>query len=211
MAKAAKAKAQEATEEAVVAYKAFDADLSCRGFKYEIGKTYKHNGNVEICSSGFHACVEPFDVWNYYPPASRYAVIEARGSIKREAGDSKIASAEITIKAELSLPDFIARGVKFILDRVDWKDAKETNTGNQSAATNTGNQSAATNTGKDGVALASGYECKVSGAGGCALFLVERDDNLKIIAAWAGLVGRDGIKPNVFYMLKDGKPVEVGA
>jgi len=232
------------SKETVEAYKAFDQNFSCRGFKYEVGKTYKHDGNVKLRSSGFHACLEPFAVWSYYAATSRYAIVEASGEIKRDSDDSRIASAEITIKAELSLPEFISRGVKFILDRVDWKNAKEsnkgyqsaatntgdrsaaTNTGDQSAATNTGDQSAATNTGnwsaatntgdrsaatvegKDSVALASGYRGKVSGADGCALFLVERDDNYKIIAAWAGIVGRDGIKANTFYTLKDGKPAE---
>ena len=57
--------------------------------------------------------------------------------------------------------------------------------------------------------MASGYQGRVSGTTGCALFLVERDDDFKIIAAWAGIVGKDGIKPDTFYMLKNGQPVEV--
>ena len=45
------------------------------------------------------------------------------------------------------------------------------------------------------------------GADGCAIFLVYRDDKWNIIHAWAGIVGRDGIKPNVWYTLGvDGKP-----
>jgi len=43
------------------------------------------------------------------------------------------------------------------------------------------------------------------------MFLVERDDDYKIIAVWAGIAGRDGIKPAVWYALKGGKPVEVSA
>ena len=107
----AKAKTKAATArdtERVTAYKAFDADFSCRGFKYEVGKTYRHEGKVVVCESGFHACEMPADVWNYYDlTTSRYALVEMSGPIARHDDDSKVAAAEITIKAEVRLPEFI--------------------------------------------------------------------------------------------------------
>lgn len=58
--------------------------------------------------------------------------------------------------------------------------------------------------------MSSGYQGRVMGGkNGTALFLVYRDDNYEIQHAWAGIVGKDGIKPGVWYALNsDGKPVE---
>ena len=80
-------------------------------------------------------------------------------------------------------------------------------TGDSGAASATGDRGAASATGDRGAAMASGYEGRVMGAKGCALFLVQRDINGKILHAWAGIVGRDGIEPDTWYTLKGGKPV----
>ncbi|ECB1392551.1 hypothetical protein EU428_01725 [Salmonella enterica subsp. enterica serovar Java] len=151
----------------IVTFKGFNKELKCRDFQFEIGKTFHHDGKVEACGSGFHACEFPFDVFSYYPPAeSRYAETISFGVTDREEeGDTKIASASITIKAELTLPQFIQRGIEWIWSKIDksleqqimsgdWSAA--TNTGNWSAATNTGNCSAATNTGNRSAATNTG-------------------------------------------------------
>ncbi|QKC83231.1 hypothetical protein [Mesorhizobium sp. NZP2077] len=84
-----------------------------------------------------------------------------------------------------------------------------TASGDWGAATASGVCGAATASGFQGAATASGYEGKARGKEGCVLFLAERSGSGEILNAWAGIVGRDGIKPDQFYRLVDGKPVEV--
>ncbi len=59
--------------------------------------------------------------------------------------------------------------------------------------------------------MAAGYSGRVMATAGNALFLAERNDDYEIIAVWAGIAGRDDIKPDTWYTLKGGKPVEVQA
>ncbi|EAN9309265.1 hypothetical protein GN394_12330 [Salmonella enterica] len=151
----------------IVTFKGFNKDLKCRDFQFEIGKTFHHEGKVEACGSGFHACECPFDVFSYYPPAeSRYAETISFGVIDREEiGDTKIASASITIKAELTLPQFIQRGIEWIWSKIDKSLEQQIMTGDWSAATNTGNRSAATNTGDWSAATNTGNRSAATNTG----------------------------------------------
>ncbi|ECB1141713.1 hypothetical protein EU412_00905 [Salmonella enterica subsp. enterica serovar Saphra] len=151
----------------IVTFKGFNKDLKCRGFQFAIGETFHHDGKVEACGSGFHACECPFDVFSYYPPAeSRYAETISFGVIDREEiGDTKIASASITIKAELTLPQFIQRGIEWIWSKIDKSLEQQIMTGDQSAATNTGYQSAATNTGYQSAATNTGNRSAATNTG----------------------------------------------
>ncbi len=198
------------------AYKGFNKDLTCRGFQYEVGKEYEHEGKVDTCESGFHACENPFDVFGYYAPAtSRYCEVEQSGELDK--GDDKICSSRIRINAEIGLNGMIKAGVKFILDRVKWSDHKISNTGDCSAATNTGDRSAATNTGhrsaatvegEESIAIVTGYGSKAKGAPGCWLVLTERDNDGHILNVKAAKVDGNDIKADTWYKLRDGEFVE---
>jgi hypothetical protein len=148
-------------------YKGFNNKLQCapegKVFQYEIGKEYEHQGNVSMCSSGFHFCDSPFSVFGYYPPSdSRFAEVEAESAI---SGGEKSVAKKLKIVTELSLSALCGIGVKFILDKVDFTKAPATNTGYQSAATNTGYQSAATNTGDYSAATNTGSQSAATNTG----------------------------------------------
>ena len=137
----------------IIAYKGFNQDWTCRGYQYEVGKTYVHKGDVKAYRSGFHACEYPLDVLSYYSPAvSKFAVVKMSGETSKDSDDTKIASAKITIETEINLPEMVKKAVEWIKGKVDWDAAKVSNTGDWSAATNTGYRSAATNTGDWSVA-----------------------------------------------------------
>ncbi|EOX9227743.1 hypothetical protein ACP3IM_004765, partial [Salmonella enterica subsp. enterica serovar Infantis] len=204
----------------IVTFKGFNKDLKCRGFQFAIGETFHHDGKVEACGSGFHACECPFDVFSYYPPAeSRYAETISFGiTDSEEGGDTKIASSSITIKDELTLPQFIQRGIEWIWSKIDksleqqiisgnWSAA--TNTGKRSAATNTGNRSAAEVSGSQSVAASLGIEGKARASEGGAIVLCYRDEDGELIHIRASKVGENGIMPDTWYQLdEDGEFVE---
>ena len=199
-------------------YKGFDKDLKCLDFQYEVGKDYTTEGKIEACKNGFHFCENPMDVLGYYPPSdSRYCIVESSGQEDRDGDDSKVATSKIHISAEIGLKGLIEAGVKFILDKVNWKDNKESNTGDRSAATNTGYQSAATNTGnwsaaivsgKGSVAMAIGYKSKAKGSLGCWIVLAEQNDNYEIINVQSIKVDGEKIKADTFYTLVNGEFIE---
>ncbi|MFU7027205.1 hypothetical protein ACM751_16345 [Pseudomonas aeruginosa] len=165
-------KKKAASEEVVTAYKGFKQDLTCRGYQFEIGGTYKHEGEVEACASGFHSCEYPLDVFGYYAPGeSRFAIVKASGQLSRHDDDSKIASATLVVEAEISMPTMISRAIDWIMSKVD-KSIGQTvvgetasNTGNRSAASNTGYQSAASNTGDYSAASNTGNRSAASNTG----------------------------------------------
>ena len=67
----------------MIGYKAFNQDLTCRGFQYEIGKTYSIKGLPILCQTGFHFCKNIKDTYFYYPMSdnTRICKIEAIGEI----------------------------------------------------------------------------------------------------------------------------------
>ena len=203
----------------IKAFKGFDKDLKCRDFQYKVGETYTHSGDVKACNSGFHACEYPLDIFGYYPPTSRFCEVTLAGDISTDSDDSKIASAKITIDAEISLPTIISKSIEWILSKVDSSDSASntgdysavSNTGYQSAASNTGYRSAASVSGRNSVAMATGFKSKAMASEGCAVVLCFRGDSGELIHIKAGIAGKD-VNADTWYSLNsEGEFVEVKA
>ena len=105
------------SEKVIKSYKAFDKNMQCRGFQYEVGKEYEMDGEIKCCERGFHACKSPMEVWDHYDMLnSRFAEVEQSGKIEEEENSTKICSSHIKIKTELKLADIINIGVEWLKD-----------------------------------------------------------------------------------------------
>ena len=157
-------------EQKIKAYKAFDKDLSCRGFKYEVGKEYEETGDIKACEKGFHACPYPLDVFGYYTPAgSRFCEVEQSGKIDDSESD-KVCSSKIRIGAELDIRGLVKAAVSYVKERCtnecNAEPGKPATAGYRGAAT-AGDSGAAT-AGDSGAATAGDYGAATAGDYGAA-------------------------------------------
>ena len=158
-------------EQKIKAYKAFDKDLSCRGFKYKVGKEYEETGDIKACKKGFHACPYPLDVFGYYAPAgSRFCEVEQSGKIDDSESD-KVCSSKIRIGAELDIRGLVKAAVSYVKERCtneyNAEPGKPAMTGYRGVAT-AGDRGAAT-AGNCGVATAGDRGAATAGYRGVAM------------------------------------------
>ena len=89
----------------IKAYKAFNSDLTCKGFQYEVGKEYHHKGKLELCESGFHACPKLVDCFRFYPfreAETRVAEVLVWGKVEYEDVGVKLCASNIKVVRELT-------------------------------------------------------------------------------------------------------------
>ncbi|MBO6629053.1 MAG: hypothetical protein JJ939_11565 [Alphaproteobacteria bacterium] len=201
-----------------IAYKGFDKNLMCRGFQYEIGQTYKTDQKPVRCGeSGFHSCENPFDVWSYYGVhESRFCVVEYGGDVKKGNDDTKLASAEITIKAELNLPDFIKTAVDYLLTATDKKresgdyaqigssgySAKIGSSGDYAKIGSSGNYAQIGSSGGSAQIGSSGGSAKIGSSGDCAKIEAEGENS---VIASAGVATKAKGKKGTWISLAEYK------
>ena len=87
----------------VIGYKAFNADLTCRGFQYRVGEVFEEDCEPALCRRGFHFCKTIADVYKFYPTSdnTRICKVEAIGDIDDD-GDIKLCTNKIKILEEIT-------------------------------------------------------------------------------------------------------------
>ncbi len=82
-------------------FKVFNPDWTCRGFKYEVGKTYEEKVIPSVCNKGFHFCKNAKDCFNYYSfnPDNKVAEVISHGEI--DEGDDKCCTNKLEIVREI--------------------------------------------------------------------------------------------------------------
>ena len=208
---------------AIKSYKGFDKNLKCRDFQYEIGKEYEMDGEIKVCSRGFHACESPFDVFDHYTMIdSRFCEVEQDGNISKEDRGTKICSSKIKIKAELKLADMINLGVEWLKEITSPKKMKTSikdnssgygaqigSSGNGAQIGSSGDGAKIDSTGEDCVIMCAGINSVAKASKGSWITLSEwsySDKKQRYIPVCVKTEFVDGekIKADTYYKLDGG-------
>lgn len=184
----------EKTTQKVKGFKGFDKDLSCRGYKYELGREYEIEGDLEICHNGFHFCENPFDVFDFYQPkiGARFCIVEATGKIVSKG--NKSASNKIRLVKEISLKELYEEGFALL------------------NANTSGDEAHANTSGDEAISSALGIKGKAKAEKGWITIVDWREDdnyNWHIHAIKStkvgGRINKVKIEPDTWYWFEDGQ------
>ena len=199
----------------MIAYKGFNKDMTCRGFRYEEGQEYEHDGDIELCKSGFHACEHPLDCFRYYAPnKSVYHQVELHGDMEAHPDGSKIVASNIKIGAELDIAGLVKASIEYTKERSVPEEGSSA-TGNYGASSATGYSGASYAGNETAIAVAWGFRGKAKGVLGSHIVLADWEGDEGDSDTWelkgARLFKVDGetVKADTWYTLRNGELVEV--
>lgn len=192
------------------AYKGFNKDMTCQGFRFEEGETYEEQEAV-LCEKGFHACTNPLDVFRYYSPADlcEYHEVELEGTQKSSGlDDSKVCGKKITIGAKLGVKGLVEAFVQIVTENTKKKNVKDA----CAKIGSSGDSAKIEAQGRNSVIMCAGNRCKVKAAQGDWITLAEWkvvDGEYTPVCAKTVRVDGETIKADTWYTLKDGEFAEV--
>ena len=190
------------------AYKGFNRDMTCRGFRFEEGKTYEHSGNVKLCESGFHACEDPMDCLRYYDPCtSVYHEVEIDGVSDERQDDTKIVGKKIRIGARMTIKSIVKASIEYVFAVCRSAKNSDYASGHRSSQAASGYWSSQETTGKNCVMMSAGYAGKAKGKIGSWIVLTEWEKGVPNVVAKR--IDGEEVKEDVWYTLKNGKFAEI--
>lgn len=130
---------EKSTVNEVKGYKVFDPNWTCLGFQYKVGETYKHEGEIKLCYSGYHFCRKAVDCFSFYTfnPENKVAEVEALGVVKTDG--VKSVTDHIRIVREISWEE-VLRIVNYGYGNSGYGNSGDHNSGNGNPGNaNTGN------------------------------------------------------------------------
>ena len=212
----------------VIGYKAFNGGLKCRDFQYEIGKDYKLDGEIGICSNGFHFCKNPLDILTYYPllqnnKLTEFGIIEAFGKVQDD--ENKSVTDGIRITAKLDLPALVKASVDFIWNKASKKSifkntsatsgeyAHSATSGNRANSATSGYGAHSATSTSDAIACSIGRKAKAKASLGSWIVIAEwkegyNFEDAKPLCVLSAKVDDKKIKADQWYKVVDKKFVE---
>lgn len=166
----------------MMAYKAFNKDLTCIGYQYTTDG-WNEEPEANCARNGFHCAGNPLDCLFYYPnfKKARYWIVEASGDIDEDAMDSKISCTRMRLVRELDKQDFVLEALKYMLKHEARQYTSKLN----------------------GIEIKHGTKVKAKAAVGTVLGLIE-ERNGKILAAGVTTVRTS----KMTYCIEQGRIVE---
>ena len=180
--------------EKIIAYKAMDKNMQCRGKQYEVGKTY-YEDKADCCHAGMHACENPLDVLHYYPlrDSPRFFEVECGGNVDKSREDSKLACTELTVKGEVNFAGLVKATVNAVFNRVKGKGPFSSGrystagtSGDYSTAGTSGDYSTAGSSGNYSTAGTSGDYSTAAATGACCSAKADGKDSIAVVNGACG-------------------------
>ena len=185
-------------------FKATRSDMTCRMgngiFRYQLGVQAVADGS-KCGRTGLHACEYVMDCTRYYDLAcrNRFFLAEAGGDIAEDGTDTRIACTELTLVQELTRREMAAQAMVYMVEHPMYT----SRLGLEVAADRAEAML------PDAIAIARGESPMVRGAEGAHLGLIREADG-EIVDARLVMVGRNGIRPGIWYTVEDGVLKEAG-
>ena len=195
-------------------YKGFDKNLKCRGFQYEIGKTFEEDIEPKCCERGLHFCELPLDVLNYYNyspiDGSRFAKVEALGTIDKR--EDKVATNKLRVDSELTFWDLFKLQFKLVFEKVETSTTHSSTSGYEAHSSTSGNYAHSSTSGDEAISSSLGLKARAKANKGWIIVVDWQQDenyNWYINEIYHSKVGGKildtEIKSNTWYWFENGK------